>query len=85
MMSSKLTLVLSTLAVLATANPTPDEPASSCNTAPIQCCESVQPASSGVAAALLASVGVVVQDPTTPIGITCSPISDFGVGSGGTW
>ncbi|THH00141.1 hypothetical protein EW026_g2333 [Hermanssonia centrifuga] len=56
--------------------------AGDCNTGPIQCCDSVQSASSAGAAAILASIGVLLEDPTAIVGLTCSPISAVGVGSG---
>ncbi|KAA1470763.1 fungal hydrophobin [Dentipellis sp. KUC8613] len=86
-MFSKLFFLTALAAAAATASATPakrNEPASECSTAPVQCCDSVQSASSPAAASLLASLGVVLQDLTTPIGITCSPISVVGVGSGAT-
>ncbi|EMD35842.1 hypothetical protein CERSUDRAFT_53215 [Gelatoporia subvermispora B] len=55
--------------------------AGTCNTGPVQCCKSVQPANSEAASGLLNSVGVVLQDLSTPIGITCSPIAAIGDGS----
>ncbi|KAI0656172.1 fungal hydrophobin [Cubamyces menziesii] len=72
-------VTIAAVAILAAATPTPGD---TCSTAPIQCCQSVEPASSATAANLLKSIGVVVQDLTTPIGITCSPINVVGVGSG---
>ncbi|KAK7472099.1 hypothetical protein VKT23_000218 [Stygiomarasmius scandens] len=56
------------------------EPASQCNTGPVQCCNSVQNAGSPGASSLLSSLGVLVQDPNVPIGINCSPISAVGIG-----
>ena len=75
-------VTIAAVAILAAATPTPGD---TCSTAPIQCCQSVEPASSATAANLLKSIGVVVQDLTTPIGITCSPINVVGVGSGDAW
>ena len=82
-------LALSALAILAAANPTPNggqsNTSGSCSTGAIQCCQSVQAANSVAASTLLATLGVVVQDVTTPIGITCSPITAIGVGGGDAW
>nr|VWP01544.1 Endopolygalacturonase (Polygalacturonase) [Ganoderma boninense] len=85
-MFAKALLAFSALAVLAAATPAP-APAGgqSCSTGSIQCCNSVQAANSPAAAALLASIGVVVQDLTTLIGITCSPISVVNVGGADAW
>ncbi|KAJ3531000.1 hypothetical protein NMY22_g8331 [Coprinellus aureogranulatus] len=55
---------------------------SQCTTPPIQCCDNVKPASSITASLLLAILGVVVEDHSTPIGVTCSPIADAGEGGG---
>ncbi|KAL0956188.1 hypothetical protein HGRIS_002347 [Hohenbuehelia grisea] len=51
-----------------------------CNTGPIQCCNSVQKASAPSAALLLGLLGIVLQDVTALVGITCSPLSVIGVG-----
>ena len=87
-MFAKLLALTTALAILAAATPAPapaGSPSESCSTGSIQCCESVQTASSPAAASLLASIGVVVQDIATPIGITCSPISVVGVGGSDAW
>ncbi|KDQ62741.1 hypothetical protein JAAARDRAFT_203806 [Jaapia argillacea MUCL 33604] len=55
-----------------------------CNTGPIQCCDTVESASSPSAAAILKTIGVVVQDVNALVGLTCSPITAVGVGSGST-
>ena len=74
---SKL-FAISTLAILAAANPVA---AGGGDSGP-QCCESVQKASDPAVAATLKSIGVVVQDANVPVGLTCSPITVIGVGSG---
>ncbi|KAL1940962.1 hypothetical protein VTO73DRAFT_7598 [Trametes versicolor] len=81
-MFAKLFTVAS-LAILAAATPTPGgEPASSCSTGPIQCCDSVQKADSTAATSILGSIGVVVQDVNALVGLNCSPISVVSVGAG---
>ncbi|KAI0812336.1 fungal hydrophobin-domain-containing protein [Irpex lacteus] len=57
-------------------------PAGNCNTGAIQCCQSVQSANSAAASTLLGLLGIVLTDLTVPVGLTCSPISVIGVGSG---
>lgn len=67
--------------VTVTAPPTTTTaPASQCNTGSLQCCNSVQSASSGAVGLLLGLLGVVLQDLTVLVGITCSPLSVIGVG-----
>ncbi|KAJ3574794.1 hypothetical protein NP233_g1524 [Leucocoprinus birnbaumii] len=72
-------LVAAALATSAIAAPNGGS-GSSCSTGPIQCCDSVQPASSAAASKLLGLLGVVVQDLNVLIGITCTPIDVIGVG-----
>ncbi|KAI0737157.1 fungal hydrophobin-domain-containing protein [Daedaleopsis nitida] len=81
---------ISALAILAAATPAPNggsgsgsgSGAGSCSTGAIQCCESVQKADSKAVAPILAALGVVVQDVTAMVGLSCSPITAIGVGSG---
>ncbi|KAH9919992.1 fungal hydrophobin [Epithele typhae] len=56
--------------------------AQSCSTGPVQCCNSVESASSPSVAGILSVLGVVVQDVTAMVGLQCSPLSVVGVGSG---
>ena len=83
-MFSKL-FVLSAILAVATAAPGGSEPASSCSTGDLQCCDTVEKASDPAAAGILASIGVVVQDVDALVGLTCSPVTVIGVGSGGSW
>ncbi|KAF9481861.1 hydrophobin-251 [Pholiota conissans] len=80
-MQLKLSFTALALVSLAAANPTRrnGSPSNQCNTGSLQCCNSVQTASSPAAASLLASLGVVIQDVTALVGITCSPITVIGV------
>ena len=75
---------LSTLFAVAFAAPGGNTGAT-CSTGPIQCCNTVEKASDPTVAKMLGGLGVVVQDVTTPIGLTCSPITVVGVGSGNAW
>ncbi|KAL0954014.1 hypothetical protein HGRIS_005170 [Hohenbuehelia grisea] len=73
--------VASALATLAAATPTRrNEPASSCTTGPVQCCNSSGKATDPAIAKELGVLGVVVQDVTAIVGLGCSPISVVGVG-----
>ncbi|TFK38443.1 fungal hydrophobin-domain-containing protein [Crucibulum laeve] len=70
-----------TTTVTVTAPPTTTTITSSqCTTGPVQCCNSVQAANSAAASALLGLLGVVVDDVTALVGITCTPITVIGVG-----
>ncbi|KAJ4466321.1 hydrophobin 2 [Lentinula aciculospora] len=81
-MQFKLAFVTVALATLAVATPAPrNEPASSCSTGPVQCCESVQSASSSPIAILLGLLGIVLQDVNVNVGLTCSPITVIGTSS----
>ncbi|TFK43804.1 fungal hydrophobin-domain-containing protein [Crucibulum laeve] len=77
------TLATVALATLATATPVRRTgiPASQCSTGPVQCCNSVQPASSSAVSAIFALLGIVIQDLNIDVGLTCSPISVIGLGS----
>ena len=78
--------VFTLAAILAVATAAPNSaPASTCSTGAIQCCNSVEKASDPAAAAILASIGVVVQDIDALVGLTCSPVTVIGVGTGDSW
>ncbi|OJT01980.1 Fruiting body protein SC3 [Trametes pubescens] len=81
--SRAVALAISALPLLAAATPLEvrNTPAS-CSTGAIQCCESTEKASSPSAAKVLGLLGVVVQDVDVIVGLTCSPITVVGVGSG---
>ncbi|KAF9064094.1 fungal hydrophobin-domain-containing protein [Rhodocollybia butyracea] len=85
-MQFKLAFVSVALATLALASPAPrNEPASSCTTGPVQCCNSVQTAAQAAKIpginVLLGLLGVVIGDVTGLVGLTCSGIN---VAGGGT-
>ncbi|TFK43805.1 fungal hydrophobin-domain-containing protein, partial [Crucibulum laeve] len=73
-LASLATVAIATLAV---ATPTPRDV---CSTGTVQCCNSVQAASSTGVAALLGLLGIVVQDVTALVGVNCTPISVIGIG-----
>ncbi|KAF7789954.1 hypothetical protein EIP86_000902 [Pleurotus ostreatoroseus] len=83
-MFSRLAILTALAApLLAVATPANVERAAdACSTGPIQCCNTVEKASDPSAAKILASIGVVVQDVNALVGLTCSPITAIGVGSG---
>ncbi|KAF5356487.1 hypothetical protein D9757_004550 [Collybiopsis confluens] len=84
-MQFKFALLSAALATLAVATPAPrgGEPASSCTTGPVQCCNTVTTASNPAAATLLGLLGIVVQSVTAVVGLSCSPISVIGIGGSG--
>ncbi|KAJ3996826.1 hydrophobin 2 [Lentinula boryana] len=77
-MQFKFAFVSAALATLAVATPAPRD---TCSTGPIQCCQTVEPASSSGAAGILSLLGIVLQDLTVDVGLTCSPITVIGTSS----
>ncbi|KAI0263747.1 fungal hydrophobin [Gloeopeniophorella convolvens] len=59
-----------------------NEPASQCNTAPVQCCDSSTTSSDPAAVAIIKSLGINVGPADIPVGLGCSPITVVGAGSG---
>ncbi|PPQ70441.1 hypothetical protein CVT26_013935 [Gymnopilus dilepis] len=75
---------LATIALAALAVATParrNEPADQCTTGSLQCCQSVEQADDPAAASIIKSLGIVVQDVTALVGLTCDPIAVVGAGS----
>ncbi|CAA7260205.1 unnamed protein product [Cyclocybe aegerita] len=78
---SVLTAVaLSTLAVGTPVKRDESGGGGQCNTGPVQCCNSVQQASSSPIYQLLGLLGVVAGPIDALIGLTCNPISVIGIG-----
>jgi hypothetical protein len=86
-MFSKLAIfAAATMALVASAAPTPGDAPSSgnCNVGSVQCCNSVQDSKSAGIAALLGLLGIDVQNVTGQVGVTCTPIDVIGLG-GNSW
>ncbi|KAE9407605.1 hydrophobin 2 [Gymnopus androsaceus JB14] len=82
-MQFKLAFVSAALATLAIATPTlRNEPASSCSTGDLQCCETTESATDPTAAGLLALLGIVVQGVDVLVGLSCDPITVIGAAGG---
>ncbi|TFK39699.1 hydrophobin-251 [Crucibulum laeve] len=79
-MFSKIALfAAASMAVLVAASPVPG--GSQCSTGPVQCCNSVQDASSADAKKALAGLAGILLGPITgQVGLTCSPITAIGLG-----
>ncbi|KAF9477839.1 hydrophobin [Pholiota conissans] len=79
-MFSKLALfTAASMALFVAAAPAIDN---SCNTGPVQCCNSLTSSDGPVVSNLLSLLGVAVGDITGQVGLTCSPISVLGLGHG---
>ncbi|KAF9061197.1 fungal hydrophobin-domain-containing protein [Rhodocollybia butyracea] len=75
------TPAVTTTVTVTAPGPTTTIPASQCTTGPIQCCKSTEAANSVAGVALLALLGVVVNDVEALLGLGCSGIN---VAGGGT-
>ncbi|KAF9477852.1 hydrophobin [Pholiota conissans] len=81
-MFSKLALfTVASMAIFAAAAPSGGLE-NSCNTGPVQCCNSFTESDAPVISALLALVGVKAGDVTGQVGLQCSPLTVVGLGSG---
>ncbi|KAK0200386.1 fungal hydrophobin [Desarmillaria ectypa] len=74
---------VTTTVTVSGATTTVTEPASSCSSGNLQCCNSVQSGNSNAVSVLLGLLGVVLSDVTALVGITCTPITIVGVGGTG--
>ncbi|TFK99155.1 fungal hydrophobin [Pterulicium gracile] len=83
-MFSKAALFISTLVAVSSAASiaTRSEPGS-CNTSPIQCCQSTEAPNGPTASVLLGLLGVILQDLNVLVGIQCSPLTVIGGGGAG--
>ncbi|THH13558.1 hypothetical protein EW146_g6668 [Bondarzewia mesenterica] len=70
------------LALVASASPSPKSSTSQCDAGTLQCCQTVGKSNDPSIAKELGLLGVVVQGVAVPIGISCTPITVIGVGSG---
>ncbi|KAF8888400.1 fungal hydrophobin-domain-containing protein [Gymnopilus junonius] len=78
-MFSKLALfIAAAFAASAVAGPITD----SCNTGPVQCCDSLNAPNSSSVADVLGLLGVVVGSLTGQVGLQCTPITGIGAGVG---
>ncbi|KAG7442220.1 fungal hydrophobin [Guyanagaster necrorhizus] len=73
-------VMIATLTTSVTCTPTATTTGSQCNTGSLQCCNSIQPATSSHVASLLGLPSIVLQDLDVNVGVTCSPITVIGLG-----
>ncbi|KAF5381203.1 hypothetical protein D9757_007879 [Collybiopsis confluens] len=74
-MQFKFTFVIAALATLAAAGQGGQcEPASSCSTGPIQCCESLTTSTSAPAIAALTLIGLVLGSTAANLGLSCTSL-----------
>ncbi|KAF4622374.1 hypothetical protein D9613_009285 [Agrocybe pediades] len=82
MFSKVAVLFAASMAVFVAAAPAPGGIENSCNSGPVQCCNSLMDSDSSQANVLLSLLNVVVGPITGQIGASCSPITAIGLGSG---
>ncbi|KAH7919202.1 fungal hydrophobin [Leucogyrophana mollusca] len=76
-------VAVSYFALLAVATPANvARQSSECDTGSAYCCNSVQAADSSAVTTLLGLLGIVLGDITGNVGLTCSPLTIIGTGSG---
>ncbi|PSR75146.1 hypothetical protein EW026_g8276 [Hermanssonia centrifuga] len=75
--------VLVTLPLTALASPAILARASDCNTGPVQCCDSVQPANSPQVLDMFKSLNLDIPI-NAPVGLNCSPLNVLGGGVSGS-
>ncbi|KAH0840188.1 hypothetical protein J3R83DRAFT_1183 [Lanmaoa asiatica] len=78
-------VVATTLLALVVAATATQTPASQCTTGNLQCCQSTSSTVTSTIATLLGSLGIDASGVALPIGVTCTPITVIGIGSGSTW
>ncbi|KAF8200222.1 hydrophobin-251 [Pholiota molesta] len=69
------------LACLAVASPSSETKSPTCNSGPVQCCNSVQSVQSANVVQALGPLGVATQGLTGLAGLKCSPITAVDLGS----
>ncbi|KAF8154763.1 type 1 hydrophobin [Crassisporium funariophilum] len=80
-MFSKLAILVATMAVFVAAAPSP-QVTDSCNTGPVQCCNQMLEAEDEHYDIITALLSLDVASITGQIGLSCTPITAIGVGSG---
>ncbi|KAF8154960.1 fungal hydrophobin-domain-containing protein [Crassisporium funariophilum] len=82
-MFSKIALfAAASMAVFVAAAPTPGGIQNSCNTGPVQCCNSTMDGESEQFNAITALLGIVTGPVTGQVGVNCTPLTVVGLGSG---
>ncbi|KAH9849340.1 fungal hydrophobin-domain-containing protein [Lenzites betulinus] len=69
-----------TTTVTVTATPSASPISNSCSAGDIQCCKTIESASSDAGSALLGLLGVAVQGDDVLLGLNCTPITVIGAG-----